>query len=113
MRTAAPASGLAATQGQDEGRALPANRYDVLDVTGRRVCNVSRDAAVGILATGNADAIGRTCVKYIQLRVEVEPGSLSPATWFGSSRSGRVQPGKFAHNNRVCNSWQPDLPIRH
>jgi hypothetical protein len=106
-------AGLAATQEQYEGKALLASRYDVQDATGRRVCNVSRDVAVVILATGNADAVGRTFVKYIRLHVEVEPGSLSPAIWFGSSRSGRVQPSKYAHNNRVCNSWQTILPQKH
>ncbi len=91
---------LALTQGLG-GRALLAERYDVLDVTGRLVRSVTRATAAEILAAGIADGIGRTSIKYLRLRVEVW-GPSAARTWFGSAERGRVRPAAFRHNDRVC-----------
>jgi hypothetical protein len=107
---AAPASniGLASIQDSD-GRALFADHFDVLDVTGRRVQTVSREVAAEILDAGLADGIGRTCVKYLRLRVEVAGRSrTSLRTWIGSTDAGHIRPAVYAHDDQACTAYRAD-----
>jgi len=100
---------LAPNQGLG-GRALLADRFDVLDTTGRLIRSVSREVAAEILDAGIAEGIGRTCVKYLRLHVEVtSPTSSSLRTWLGSSNRGRIRPAVYAHDGRACAAYAPKV----
>jgi len=97
---------LASNQGLG-ARALLAERYDVLDAAGRLVRSVSREVAAEILDAGIANGVGRTCVKYLLLRIEVaERSRTSLRTWLGSANRGRVRPSAYGHDKQACATYR-------
>lgn len=103
-------SDLAANQ--EPGIPLLAERYAVLDCTGRKLFTVRRDRAIEGIAQGVFVGIGRTCVKYLRTNSAADPARSerlsAPRTWNGPSNPGVGAPARFDHNAHVCDTWGPD-----
>lgn len=102
MTPTSPASGMAPRPLTPKNRSV-----EVRDGDGRLLRTVDDHAAAEIVARDLGQWRG---AREIRLNDSLRHNGFA-RTWYGSERPGRIQPAAYAHNQRVCQHWDPAIPI--